>query len=165
MKPEQSSQPPLTFERSYHAQISDLWDLWTTKEGFESWWGPEGFRVQVHELDLRLGGQLRYDMIAVGAQEIAFMKAAGMATSQPTHGTFTDIQPLRVLAIRHVIDFFPNVAAYNNDMRIEFSSEGESARMLITVDAHPNPFFTQQAKAGMLSQLNKVAGALAQLKK
>ena len=41
---------PIQFERRYdNAAIEDLWDLWTTKEGFESWWGPQGFRVAVHE--------------------------------------------------------------------------------------------------------------------
>src|SRR5262249_2789651 len=28
-------------ERTYRAHPKELWDLWTTKEGFESWWGPE----------------------------------------------------------------------------------------------------------------------------
>lgn len=31
----------ITIERTYQAPIEDLWDLWTTKEGIESWWGPK----------------------------------------------------------------------------------------------------------------------------
>jgi uncharacterized protein YndB with AHSA1/START domain len=27
-------------ERTYRATVQELWELWTTKEGFESWWGP-----------------------------------------------------------------------------------------------------------------------------
>jgi uncharacterized protein YndB with AHSA1/START domain len=46
----------ITIERTYTADIADMWALWTTKEGFESWWGPEGFRVDVHELDARASG-------------------------------------------------------------------------------------------------------------
>jgi len=34
-------------ERTYQAPIEDVWELWTTKEGIESWWGPGGFRVTV----------------------------------------------------------------------------------------------------------------------
>jgi uncharacterized protein YndB with AHSA1/START domain len=38
---------PIKFERRYDASVEDLGNLWTTKEGFESWWwGPEGFRVE-----------------------------------------------------------------------------------------------------------------------
>src|ERR1700736_1917583 len=41
-------------ERTYRAGAQELWDLWTTKEGFESWWGPEGFRVEVYKLEARV---------------------------------------------------------------------------------------------------------------
>src|SRR5690606_30020703 len=57
-----AARPPVVMERTYEAPVEDLWELWTTREGFESWWGPEGFRVEVHELDLRVGGALAYDM-------------------------------------------------------------------------------------------------------
>jgi uncharacterized protein YndB with AHSA1/START domain len=30
----------LIVERTYRARPEELWALWTTKEGFESWWGP-----------------------------------------------------------------------------------------------------------------------------
>ena len=35
------------------AKVEELWELWTTKQGFESWWGPDGFRVKVHALEAR----------------------------------------------------------------------------------------------------------------
>src|ERR1700757_3213803 len=68
------ARPPIKFERRYETSVEDLWDLWTTKEGFESWWGPQGFRVEVHAIDPRIGGELFYDMIADGAKEIEYMK-------------------------------------------------------------------------------------------
>ena len=43
-------------ERTYRAPLEALWSLWTTKEGFESWWAPDGFQVLVHEID---AGQAR----------------------------------------------------------------------------------------------------------
>jgi uncharacterized protein YndB with AHSA1/START domain len=51
-------------ERKYRARLEELWDLWTTKEEFESCWAPEGFRVEVFTLEARLGGTLHYDMTA-----------------------------------------------------------------------------------------------------
>ena len=56
-------------ERTYRASLADVWDLWTTKEGFESWWGPQGFRADVHELDARVGGTLRYAMVAATPED------------------------------------------------------------------------------------------------
>ncbi|HEX5261962.1 MAG TPA: SRPBCC domain-containing protein, partial [Phenylobacterium sp.] len=57
-------QAAIVIERTYRASVEDLWALWTTKAGFESWWGPEGFRVEVNVMDARLGGALDYEMIA-----------------------------------------------------------------------------------------------------
>src|SRR5262245_47945643 len=42
-----STRGHVTLERTFDAPIEDVWDLWTTKDGIESWWGPEGFRVEV----------------------------------------------------------------------------------------------------------------------
>ena len=56
------SEAKVVIERNHRATIPDIWDLWTTKDGFESWLGPQGFRAEVQELDARVGGNLRYEM-------------------------------------------------------------------------------------------------------
>ena len=48
-KPEASatvSGPKITFERTFRATVGEVWDLWTTKKGLESWWGPQGFATR-----------------------------------------------------------------------------------------------------------------------
>lgn len=153
----------IRFERHYEsASIEDLWNLWTTKEGFEAWWGPQGFRVVVHKLDARPGGELRYDMIAVGPEQVEYMKRAGMSVSHGTRGRFTQITRLRSLEIVHAIDFVPGVKAYDNRIRAEFLPDGRGVRMLVTVEPHPDPAWTRSASLGMESQLTKVADALAE---
>jgi uncharacterized protein YndB with AHSA1/START domain len=158
-----SGNASIQFERRYdNAAIDDLWDLWTTKEGFESWWGPRGFRVAVHKLDARVGGELWYDMIAEAPEQVEYMRRARMAVSHATRGRFTQIMRLRSLEIVHAIDFIPGVKPYENIIRAEFFPEqGGGARMLITVEPHPDPEWTRAASLGMESQLTKVASALA----
>jgi uncharacterized protein YndB with AHSA1/START domain len=160
-----AAQSPFKFERRYDAPVEDLWDLWTTKEGFESWWGPEGFRVEVHTLDLRVGGELFYDMIAVGADEVEWMKKEGMPVSHETRGTFVEIEPRKRLKIRHVIDFIPGLKPYENNILVEFIPEGTSVRMVVTIDRHPDEEWTRRAAAGFESQLTKVPAALASRRK
>lgn len=152
---------PITFERSYEAPIEDLWDLWTTKEGFESWWGPEGFRVEVHRLEARVGGELVYDMIASGAAEIASMQQAGMPLSHATRGRFVELERHRRLVVRHAIDFLPGVEPYDNDITVDFFAEGSVARMVVAIEPHRDEFWTQQSALGFESQLTKVPAALA----
>jgi uncharacterized protein YndB with AHSA1/START domain len=151
----------IRFERTYDAAVADLWALWTTKQGFEAWWGPEGFRVEVHAIDPRVGGALHYDMIADSPEHIAYMKREGMPTSHATRGTFVEVEPLKRLKIRHVIDFIPGVAAYDNNVGVELVQDGTLVRMIITLDAHPDESWTQRAVAGFESQLTKLPRALA----
>jgi uncharacterized protein YndB with AHSA1/START domain len=161
----QSGQPPIRLERTYEAALEDLWYLWTTKEGFESWWGPQGFRVEVHKLDLRVGGELVYDMIASDPEQIEFMRRMNMPLSHGTHGKFTAITPLQRLEISHLIDFIPGVKPYANDTRVEFFPDGKSVRMVITSDRHQNDEWTQRATQGWESQLTKLPAVLAARKR
>lgn len=39
----------IKIERTYLASLDEVWDLWTTKAGIASWWGPEGFAVKVRK--------------------------------------------------------------------------------------------------------------------
>ena len=160
-----AARQPIRFERTYDTPVEDLWDLWTTKEGFESWWGPEGFRVDVHTIDPRVGGELFYDMVATGPAQIEYMRKAGWATSHETRGTFVEIQPLRRLKIRHMIDFIPGLEPYENNMLVEFVSESRGVRMVITVDPHLDEEWTRRAAAGLESQLTKLPAALAARRK
>jgi hypothetical protein len=74
----QPARRKVSIERTVNAAIDDVWDLWTTKEGIESWWGPEGFVAKVRKLDFRPGGELAYTMIATAPEQIEFLKKAGM---------------------------------------------------------------------------------------
>lgn len=160
-----AARSPIKFERRYDASVEDLWDLWTTKEGFESWWGPEGFRVEVHRMDLRVGGELFYDMIAVGTDEIAWMKKEGMPVSHETRGTFVEVAPYSRLKIQHMIDFIPGLKPYENNILVEFIPEGSSVRMVVAIDRHPDEEWTSRAAAGFESQLTKLPAALASRRK
>ena len=65
-------------ERVYDATPAQVWELWTTADGIARWWAPDGFVVEVLELDLRPGGTLVYELIAVGPEQVAFMESAGL---------------------------------------------------------------------------------------
>jgi uncharacterized protein YndB with AHSA1/START domain len=151
-----TKRPNVVVERTYKARIEELWDLWTTKEGFESWWGPEGFRVEVQALDARVGGALRYDMIAATPEMVAAMKEMGHAPSHKTKGTFVEVVPRKRLAITHVIDFLPGVRPYDSTIVVEFFPVGESVRMVVTFSPMHDEQTSQMQKEGFTSQLTKL---------
>jgi uncharacterized protein YndB with AHSA1/START domain len=148
--------PKVIIERTYRARAEELWELWTTKQGFESWWGPEGFRVEVHTLEARVGGALHYDMIADAPEQIAAMNGMGRPTSHETRGRFVEVRPHQRLAITHVIDFLPGVKPYESTMVVEFFPSGGSVRMVVTLDLMHTEEFTKMATIGFTSQLGKL---------
>jgi uncharacterized protein YndB with AHSA1/START domain len=145
----------VTLTRMYEASLEDIWDLWTTKAGLESWWGPEGFMVKVHKLDLRPEGEMLYAMTATGAPQVEFMKQAGMPHTTDARVTYTEVSPMRRLAYVHSVDFIPGVEAYDVATVVEFHADRNRVRMAIHLDAMHSEEWTQRALAGWESQLSK----------
>ncbi|HKO91133.1 MAG TPA: SRPBCC domain-containing protein [Polyangiaceae bacterium] len=146
----------VVIERSYRADIGDVWDLWTTKDGFESWWGPQGFRVEVNELDARAGGALRYEMIADSPEMIAAMKRLGRPASHPTNSRFTELHPRERLVITSLIDFIPGVTPYENRIVVDFKVLGRQVRMSVTLEALHTEEMSKMQQEGFTSQLTKL---------
>ena len=84
------SRRKIRLERTFAAPLEDVWELWTSKEGIESWWGPEGFTVEVLALDLRPGGAFRYAMKATAPAQVEFMRNAGMPLTNDVRARFTE---------------------------------------------------------------------------
>ena len=155
------SRGKIVIERRYTASVEDVWELWTTKEGIESWWGPGGFSVKVHDLDLRAGGEMRYAMTAIDAAQVQFMKRAGMPLTTEAKLTYTAIVVGKSLAYTHRIDFVPDVVPYDAGNKVELFAEGDRVRMVLTLDPMHSDEWTQRAVMGMESQLAKLEGVFA----
>jgi uncharacterized protein YndB with AHSA1/START domain len=151
----------IALERTFDAPLEDVWALWTTKEGVESWWGPEGFSVEVHAIDPRPGGQMLYAMIAGAPEVVAHMKRAGLPLVTEGKLTYREFQPRRRLAYFHAVDFVPGVAAYDVETRVELHAGPTGVRMVVTVEAMHDAHWTEMARKGWESQLDKAVRLLA----
>jgi uncharacterized protein YndB with AHSA1/START domain len=151
-----AAQAPIVVERRYKARLEDLWALWTTADGFASWWGPEGFRVEVHALEPRAGGALRYDMIADAPDAIAAMERMGQPVSHMTRGWYGEFDPPTRLTLLHVIDFIRGTEPYEAKIEVDFASAGDEARMVVTLHPHRDPHWTRMSTEGFRSQLRKL---------
>jgi uncharacterized protein YndB with AHSA1/START domain len=156
MSEQTATKHKVVMERTYTASIEDVWDLWTTKEGIESWWGPGGFSVKVHQLDLRPGGEMRYAMTAVGPDQVQFMKHAGMPVTTEAKLTYTAIDAGKSISYTHRVDFVPGVAPYDAGNKVELFAEGDQVRMVLTLDPMHSDEWTQRATMGWESQLGKL---------
>jgi uncharacterized protein YndB with AHSA1/START domain len=156
-----TERPKLTLERTFKASLEDVWELWTTREGIEAWWGPEGFSVAVRELDLRPGGELLYAMSAVKADQIEFVTKAGMPLTTEHRLTFTVVEPPRRLAYKDMADFMPGVEPYEVTTMIELDEAPHGVRMVLTFDRMHDDEWTRLARLGHESELGRLEALLA----
>jgi uncharacterized protein YndB with AHSA1/START domain len=152
-----ATRPTLTIERTFRAPIHEVWELWTTRDGIEAWWGPDGFSVEVRSLELHAGGDLGYVMSAVAPEQIDYMKKAGMPVTTHHSITFTEVDPPRRLAYRSVVDFVPGVEAYDVVTLLELHEvEGGGTRLVLTFEAMHDDRWTQLARMGHESELDRL---------
>jgi len=147
----------IVIERTFMASPKDLWDLWTTREGLESWWGPEGFTTKLKSLDVRPGGKFEYEMTATGPDQVEAMRQANLPLTSRAHGTYVEVTPLRRLAYRTVADFIPGVEPYEIGAVIDFHATPQGARLTVSEDAMHNEEWTRRSEMGMSSSLDRLA--------
>jgi len=142
--------------RTYPTSLQRAWELWTTPEGIAMWWGPEGFHVEVHRMDLVPGGELEYSMITDDEGIKAYLAAQGMPAVSRVTIRYTEIVPLRRLAYLNVVDFVPDVERYEVATLVELEPTAGGVRLTLTLDAMHDDAWTERAAAGWVSELGKL---------
>ena len=157
----QDARRRVTLERTFAAPIDEVWELWTTKEGIESWWGPDGFAVKVQQIDLLPGGELVYAMTATATDQIEFLRKAGMPATTVSRLTYTEVVPPRRLAYSQTADFIPGVEPYEVPITVELEEGPDGVRMVLSFTAMHDEHWTNMAVMGWESELGRLAKLLA----
>lgn len=151
----------ITLERTYDATLDDVWELWTTRDGIEAWWGPDGFSVTVDTLELRPGGTLFYTMTAVAPEQVAFLTRSNMPLSSSLRVTYTRVERPHRLAFESLADFIPGVAPYRVETDVELVAVGDRVKVILTIDAMHEARWTELAVEGWRQELGRLDVALA----
>lgn len=146
-----------TIERTFRASPEKMWSLWTTKEGVESWWGPEGFTTKVHAIDLRSGGAFDYEMTATAPEQVQAMKSLGMPLTSRARNVYTEVDKPRRLALRTTIDFVPGVAPYEITAEVDFVKVRGGTKVVFTSSKMHSEEWGELARQGQMSQFDKLA--------
>lgn len=150
----------IRIERTYPASANEVWDLWTTSQGIESWWAPDGFKVEVRKLELRPGGELIYAMTATAPEQVEFMKSAGMPLTTESRKRFTELVPSKRIAYQSVADFIPGVAPYDFLTVVDLMPKGNDVRVVMTVDPMHDEVWTQRLVMGRENELDNLGKVL-----
>ena len=89
----------IVLSRVFDAPRDLVFRAWTEKEHFAKWFGPRGFTTTIREADMRVGGLLRFDMLApdgkVYDNRIAFLEIRPPELLVFDHGSDKDDDPGR----------------------------------------------------------------------
>lgn len=140
-------------ERSWSAPLSLVWELWTTPDGLESWWGPKGFTVEVREMDVQVGGAFSYVMRATDPAMIERMKAGGRPLEHAVEATYTEVRPKTRLAYTSP---WGEEAMFTS---VEFTEVDGGVEMVLVLDA-TRPEMTGGAAMGWKGSLERFAERL-----
>ena len=138
--------------REFDAPRELVYRAYTTPELVRRWWHAKRGEMTVCEIDLRVGGEWRYVMVAHGDMEVAF------------HGEYREIVPDERLVSTEVFEGFPDAEALNT---LTLTETDGRTRLEILVqhenkehrDAHVNSGM-EDGLQDALDLLDEVAGSL-----
>jgi uncharacterized protein YndB with AHSA1/START domain len=89
----------VVISRVVDADRDTAYRAWTDPSQIVQWFGPDGFRIQTHDIDIRAGGVWRFDMIAPDGTRYSnlmeFLRVEAPRLIEVNHGTGADNDPDR----------------------------------------------------------------------
>lgn len=147
----------ITLERTLRAGVEKVWKLWTTKEGLEKWWGPEGFESVVHRIDVRVGGGFEIAMTAVRPDIVQHLEAAGAPLTSHDRAVYAEVVERARLAWTSTVDFIAGVDAYESDTSVAMRALDDGrTHLVVTLDAMHDAHWTQMKTMGWDQQIGKL---------
>lgn len=87
----------IVLSRVFDAPRELVWKAWTAKEHIGKWFGPKGFAIETREIDIRVGGRWRFDMVAPDGtrydNRMVFLQLEQPKLLVMDHGHDTDNDP------------------------------------------------------------------------
>jgi uncharacterized protein YndB with AHSA1/START domain len=146
----------ITIERTYPTSAERIWELWTTPEGIEQWWAPDGFEAAVSKLELEPGGELHHSLTATAPEMIEFVENNNLPRTTESVKRFTAIEPVRRLAYVSEVDFVPGVEPYEHLTTVDLIPEDGGVRVVMAIEPMHDEEWTQRIVAGRTNEMDNL---------
>jgi len=109
----------IVLSRVIDARRDTVFAAWTDPKHLPNWFGPAGFKVETKEIDIRVGGLWRFDMIA---------PAGGSFGGQrwPSRMQFRRIERPTLIEIDHGSDIDDDPARFRTIVTFDEQSDGKT---------------------------------------
>jgi uncharacterized protein YndB with AHSA1/START domain len=100
-----------------------VFEAWSDPKHLPQWFGPAGFRIETREIDVRVGGVWRFDMIAPDG------------TRYPNRMQFRRIERPRLIEVDHGADKDEDPGMFR--VAVTFDVQGDGKTVLTLRQLHP----------------------------
>lgn len=118
----------LRTEKSFKVPVELMWDVWTNPKHLANWWGPDGFTITIHEMDVNEGGEWRLTLHGPDG------------TNFPNRSVFKQIIPNQKIVFEHFNPHFLTTVIFDSKAEytiVDWTLEFDTAEMReIIVTAH-----------------------------
>lgn len=123
----------IEFERTFHAPIQLVWEVWTQKEHIINWWSPPGMVTTINTYEFKEGGEWEYTMSMPNGQSFV------------ANGRFIAIETMRKISTE--ANFAPKTVGVH--LESFFEQDGMNTKFQFHI-VHPSEEYrTQQEKMGV----------------
>lgn len=139
----------IVLSRVINATRDAVFAAWTAPEHLEKWFGPTGFKIETREIDIRVGGIWRFDMVAPTGQLYA------------SRMNFRRVEPPHLIEFDHGSDVDNDPDRFRTT--ITFDEQGDGKTVITLRQLHPTKAL-RDAKMGFgavaygYQTLDKLAG-------
>jgi uncharacterized protein YndB with AHSA1/START domain len=115
----------VVLSRVVDADRDTAFRAWTDPSQIVLWFGPEGFILETHEIDIRVGGVWRFDMVAPDG------------TRYPNRMRFLRIEASRLIEVNHGADLDHDPNGFR--MLVTFDEQSDGNTVVTLRQMHPSP--------------------------
>lgn len=137
----------IVLTRYFAAPRAMVWDAWTDPAQVAQWWGPNGFTLTTHEMNVRPGGVWRFIMHGPDG------------TDYPNEHRFTEVVPQERLAHQHG-GHKEGAPEISFEAIVTFEDEGNGTRLTLR-----NIFPSMEARDQVIREYGAVEGGKQHLQK
>jgi uncharacterized protein YndB with AHSA1/START domain len=139
----------LVVDRLFRASPERVFRAWTDPALLVQWWGPEGFTVPEHDLDIRPGGAWRTVM------------RSPKGTSHTVSGVYREIVPSRRLVMTWAWQQDDGTRGHETEIAIDFAAAPEGTRIHLVQKLFRGTADRDSHNAGWTSTFNDLDRLLA----
>jgi len=143
----------LRLERLIAAPPEHVFELWTEPEQMVKWWGPEGYDIPVHALDVRPGGRWRTTMRHASGRELT------------VSGMYRNIEPPRRLVFTWGWEDEKGVRGHETEVTVTFEATPGGTRLVLLQQTFETKESRDRHSHGWSSTFNKLAKAAGELQR